>query len=76
MRNRKYKVITVPELDQIHKDFIGVLKNLHDATQNLKRVDALIFPHLDLKTPHIIQPDIKNNPKITFILKLIDKLLD
>lgn len=33
MRNRKYKVITVPELDQIQKDFMGVIKNLHDSTR-------------------------------------------
>ena len=76
MRNRKFKVITVPELDQIHKDFFGVVKNLHDSTRQLKRVDAIVFPLLELKSPHITQPDLKTNPKMTYILKLIDKLLE
>jgi hypothetical protein len=48
VRNRKYKVITVPELDSIHKDFIGVIKNLHDASKNLRRCDSQIFPLLEL----------------------------
>lgn len=39
-RNRKYKVVTVPELDQIHKDFFNVVRNLHDSTKNLRRCDA------------------------------------
>lgn len=33
MRNRKYKVITVPELEQMQQDFMSVVKNLHDTTR-------------------------------------------
>jgi hypothetical protein len=61
MRNRKYKVISVPEIDTILKDFLTIIKSLHDATRNLKRVDAIIFPMLDLPSPFIPQPDLKNN---------------
>ena len=75
-RNRKYKVITVPEIDQIQKGYFGVVKNLLDSTRNLKRVDRLIFPYLSLDDEFIPQPDVKTNPKMTFILKLVDKLLD
>lgn len=39
-------------------------------------MDAIVFPLLDLKTPFITQPDIKSNPKMTFIIKLVDKLLE
>lgn len=76
MRNRKYKVITVPELDKVHKDFFEVVKNLHDSTRQLKRVDAIVFPLLELKSPYISQPDIKHNPKMVYVLKLIDKLIE
>jgi hypothetical protein len=48
MRARKFRVVTVPDLDQIHKDFMGVVKNMHDATRQLKRCDALIFPFMEL----------------------------
>jgi hypothetical protein len=61
MRNRKYKVISVPEIDTILQDFLTIIKSLHDATRNLKRVDAIIFPMLDLASPFIPQPDLKNN---------------
>jgi len=46
MRNRKYKVITVPELDEIQQDFMSVVKNLHDSTKDLRRVDSIVFPLL------------------------------
>jgi len=75
-RNRKYKVVTVPEMDQIHKDVFGVIKNLHDSGKALRRCDAMIFPLLELPSNYIPQPDMKTNPRITFILKLVDKLLD
>jgi hypothetical protein len=54
----------------------SVVKSMHDATKDLKRVDAVIFPLLTLKSSTIPQPDVKNNPKMTMQLKLIDKLLD
>lgn len=75
-RNKKFKVITSPELEKIHADMFSVVKSMHDATKDLKRVDAVIFPLLTLKSSTIPQPDVKNNPKMTMQLKLIDKLLD
>lgn len=76
VRARKYRVVTVPDLDQVHRDFMGVVKNIHDATRALKRCDALIFPFMELANYCIPQPDVKTNPKVTYMLKLIDKLLD
>lgn len=75
-RNRKYRVITVPLIDEIQKSLFSVVKNLLDSTRGLKRVDRIIFPYLSLENEFIPQPDVKTNPKLTFILKLIDKLLD
>lgn len=75
-RNKKYKVVTVPELDRIQSDMFSVVKAMHNATKDLKRADATIFPLLNLKNGFIPQPDVKTNPKMTMILKLIDKLLD
>jgi len=75
-RNRKYRVITIPEIDDIQKDFFSVVKNLHDSTRNLKRVDRIIFPYLSLDNDYIPQPDIKENQKMTYILKLFDKLIN
>ena len=75
-RNRKYKVITVPEIEEIQRSLFSVVKNLLESTRNLKRVDRLIFPYLSLESEFIPQPDVKTNPKMTYILKLIDKLLD
>ena len=49
---------------------------MHDATKELKRVDALIFQSLVLDNEFIPHPDIKTNPKLIMILKLVDKLLD
>ena len=74
-RNKKYKVLTVPELDRIQSDMFSVVKAMHNCTKDLKRVDANIFPLLNLKNGNIPQPDVKTNPKMTMILKLIDKLL-
>lgn len=53
MRNRKYKVITEPDLDTIHKNLLTVVKNLHESTRQLKRVDAIVFPQLELENPYI-----------------------
>lgn len=76
MRNRKYKVITVPELDEIHRDLFSVVRNIHGATRELNRVEAIIFPRLELsESKYISQPDLKNNSKISYILKLFDKLI-
>ena len=75
-RNRKYRVITVPEIEDIQRDYFSVVKNLHDSTRNLKRVDRIIFPFLSLENDYIPQPDVKDNPKMTYILKLVDKLLN
>lgn len=60
----------------MQKDFFGVIKNLLDSTRNLKRVDRIVFPYLSLSQDTIPQPDIKTNQKMTYILKIIDKLLD
>jgi hypothetical protein len=48
MRNRKYKVISVPEIDTIQKDFLSIIKSLHDSTKHLRRIDAILFPALSL----------------------------
>lgn len=55
---------------------MSVVKNMHDSTRALKRCDALIFPFMELANYFIPQPDVKTNPKVTYMLKLIDKLLD
>lgn len=69
-------MITVPDIEDIQKALFSVVKNLLDSTRNLKRVDRLIFPYLSLENEFIPQPDVKTNPKMTYVLKLIDKLLD
>ena len=34
-RNKKFKVITSPELEKIHADMFSVVKSMHDATKDL-----------------------------------------
>ena len=55
---------------------MSVVKNLHDSTQNLKRVDAIVFPLLEIDSKYITQPDIRTNPKLIFVIKILERLLD
>jgi len=43
----------VPELDKIQRDMFSVVRSMHDATKDLKRVDSIIFPLLILENSNI-----------------------
>jgi hypothetical protein len=52
-RNRKYKVISVPDLEQVHRDMMSVVKAMHDSTKHLRRCEGLTFSLLDLPDPYV-----------------------
>ena len=58
---KRQKVVTRPELDSVHKDLFSIILNMHGALQEIDRVDALVFPLLQLEDPHLLVPDAKNN---------------
>jgi hypothetical protein len=37
---------------------LSIVKSMHDATKEVKRVETIVFPNLTLKNPNLMQPDI------------------
>lgn len=57
-RIKKKKIVTEPVLDDIQRDMLSIVKSMHDATKEVKRVETVVFPNLTMKNPHLMQPDI------------------
>ena len=53
-RLKKKKIITEPNLDDINKDMMSIIKSMHDATKEVKRVETVVFPNLLLKNPYLM----------------------
>jgi hypothetical protein len=63
-------------LDDIQRDMLSIVKAMHDATKEVKRVETVVFPNLTLKNPNLMQPDIGQNPRLKNVIKMISKLLE
>lgn len=63
-------------MDDIQRDMLSIVKAMHDATKEVKRVETVVFPNLTLKNPHLMQPDIGQNPRLKNVIKMISKLLE
>ena len=70
-RLKKKKIITEPNLEDIQKDMMSIVRAMHDATKEVKRVETAVFANLTLKNPYLMQPDIAANPKLKNVLKMI-----
>ena len=74
-RNRKKKIITTPECDEVAKDMFSVVVAMHDALKGIKRVESVVFPGLTMKNPHLQRPDFAHNVRLLNVTKLIQQLL-
>lgn len=74
--SRKKRIITKPPLDDIQRDFIQVVKAMHDATKGILRTEQKLFPKLQLKNPYLAEPDIGADNHLKNIVKMIDKLIE
>jgi hypothetical protein len=70
-RIKKKKIISQPDYDDISKDMFSVVVSMHDALKGIKRVESVIFPLLELKTPFLQRPDFAHNVVLLNITKLI-----
>ena len=52
-RNKKKKIITTPEADDISKDMFSVVMHMHDALKGIRRVESVVFPQLKMKNPYL-----------------------
>lgn len=55
---------------------MSIIKSMHDATKEIKRIETVVFPNLKMKNPFLMQPDIIQNPKLKNVIKMISKLLE
>ena len=56
-RNKRKKIMTEPECADIEKEMFDVVTNMHEALNNIKRVEAIVFPNLKLNSEFIQRPD-------------------
>ena len=52
-RFKKKKIITEPDLEDIKKDMMSIVRAMHDATKDVKRVETVVFPNLEMKNPYL-----------------------
>jgi len=74
-RNKKKKIITTPDAEDIAKDMFSIVVHMHDALKGIKRCESVVFPHLKLKNPHLQRPDFAHNVRLLNVTKLIQQLL-
>jgi hypothetical protein len=65
------KIISQPDFEDIAKDMFSVVVSMHDALKGIKRVESVVFPLLELKTPFLQRPDFAHNVVLLNITKLI-----
>ena len=49
---------------------------MHNSLEEIDRVDAMVFPLLELSTPYLLVPDVKNNERLTHYIRIAEKLID
>ena len=74
-RNKKKKIMTDPDCENIRNDMFEVVTNMHDALNHIKRCEAVVFPNLKLKSQYLQRPDFSHNMRLLNITKLINELL-
>ena len=74
-RIKKKKISSRPDYDDISKDMFSVVVSMHEALKGIKRVETVVFPLLELKTPFLQRPDFAHNAVLLNITKLIQQLL-
>ena len=70
-RNKKKKIITEPEADDIAKDMFSIVVSMHDSLKNIRRVESVVFPQLKMKNPYLQRPDFAHNVRLLNVTKLI-----
>ena len=73
-RVKKKKIVSQPDYEQITADLFSVVVSMHDALKGIKRVESVVFPLLELKTPYLQRPDFAHNTILLNITKMIQQL--
>ena len=73
---KRQRVVTRPELDQVSADLFSVVLGMHGALHEIDRVDALVFPLLQLKDPYLVVPDAKHDKKLQAYVRVLEHLIE
>jgi hypothetical protein len=73
-----YKPITKPDLNQVKKDLMAVVNNMHRGLKGVDRVDKLVFPllHMPPPTNYINVPSLTDEEEFVAYITGIDLLID
>ena len=74
-RQRKMKIVSQPDFEDIHADMFSVAKTMLQALKGIKRVESVVFPLLILKHEFLQHPDLKLNKMLMNIYQMINQLL-
>lgn len=58
---KKQVVVTKPELSKVSEDLSAIIDTMHTAIEEVDRVDALIFPLLELEEPFLRVPVVRKD---------------
>jgi len=72
---KKMKIISQPDYDDIAKDMFSVVLTMHNSLKDIKRVESVVFPALQLKNEFLQRPEFAHNAVLLNITKMIQKLL-
>jgi hypothetical protein len=73
---KRQKIVTNPKLEMVHKDLFSVILDMHSSLQGIDRVDGIVFPLLQLRSPNLLVPDVQNNERLSHYVRIIEKLID
>lgn len=72
---KKMKIVSQPDYDDISKDMFSVVLSMHNSLKDIKRVESVVFPALQLKNEFLQRPEFAHNAVLLNITKMIQKLL-
>ena len=73
---KRQKILTNPKLETVHKDLFSVILDMHSSLQGIDRIDGIVFPLLQLRSPNLLVPDVQHNERLSHYVRVIEKLID
>jgi hypothetical protein len=73
---KRQKILTSPKLETVHKDLFSVILDMHSSLQGIDRIDGIVFPLLQLRSPNLLVPDVQHNERLSHYVRVIEKLID
>lgn len=73
---KRQKILTNPKLETVHKDLFSVILDMHNSLQGIDRIDGIVFPLLQLRSPNLLVPDVQHNERLSHYVRVIEKLID